>query len=51
MAKRLDRSAEAPGDEILDVGYAELARSYNEPEEGVERRVARNRYADRSEDA
>lgn len=45
----MQAGAEALSDEILDASYAELARIYNKPEEDVERRLARDRYIERTE--
>lgn len=47
----MQAGAEALSDEILDSGYAELALTYNNPEEDVERRLARGHYVERTEAA
>ena len=47
----MQAGAEALSDEILDSSYAELALTYNNPQEEVERRLARDHYAERTEAA
>ncbi|MEI6623258.1 MAG: hypothetical protein WCP28_15260 [Actinomycetes bacterium] len=45
----LQAGVEALLEEVLDVGYAELAQTYGEAEHNDERRNARDRYASRTE--
>ena len=44
----LQAGAEALSDDVLDAGYAELARVYHRPEEREERRASRDRYVART---
>ncbi|GAB1815422.1 hypothetical protein JF780_07235 [Mycobacterium intracellulare] len=44
----LHAGAEAVGERVLDVGYAELAAEFNSEPASVERRTARNLHVRRS---
>ena len=47
----LQAGVEALRDDVLDGAYAELAHTFNAPEQRAERRAARKRYADRADRA